>query len=144
MRRLTVRTVATQEQKDAAKAKRQKMQSLCRQLEAMSPEQRAEFSAKLPYIATVEGRALSMHNTALCYWQGFRGDGIVGGFQQWKRNGRCVRKGQHGFSIWVPIGRKTKEADGESTTEGTGFILATMFDLSQTCEIGAEELEAVA
>ena len=131
---------ATQDQKDAAKARRQNMQTLCRQLAAMSPEQRAEFTAKLPCIYTVEGKALSVHNTAMCYWQGFRGDGIVGGFQQWRRNGRYVRKGQHGFSIWIPCAKgKNRDAEDAEGTGGTFFILGTVFDLSQTCEIGAKE-----
>lgn len=81
-------------------------------------------------IATVEGRVLSLHNTILVY---FQSNGttptVVGGYKQWLRAGRQVRKGEHGRMIWFPAGQK--DEDGE-IIECERFFTGTVFDISQT------------
>lgn len=67
---------------------------------------------------------------------------VLGGFRQWLTAGRAVRKGQSGLGIWVPIGpKRTDEATGEKSTDKQGFILGTVFDISQTQEIETHTLE---
>ena len=82
-------------------------------------------------IATVEGRTLSLHNTILVYLQSNgRTPTVIGGFQQWRKAGRTVSKGQHGFTIWFPVGEKNQETD--DITAPDTFFTATVFDISQT------------
>ena len=82
-------------------------------------------------IATVEGRTLSLHNTILVYLQA-NGHlpSIVGGYQQWKKAGKQVRKGEHGFIIWFPVGTKDKDT-GDLIDSPDTFYTATVFDISQ-------------
>jgi hypothetical protein len=101
----------------------------------MSDEQRAAMAAQMSAVVTVEGRALSLHNSCLVACQ--KPDAtVLGGFGQWIKAGRCVRKGEHGLMIWAPTMRRTNEpspdAEQESTTRRAGFIMVTVFDVSQT------------
>ncbi len=130
------RRQATPEQKAAAAAKRDKIRAFCKQVADMSPEAREEMAKRLPLINTA-GHPLSRTNCILIMMQGGGGATVVGGFNKWLAAGRCVAKGQHGFSIWVPVGPKSKTEDGETVTEKTGFVLGTVFDISQTVEIGS-------
>jgi hypothetical protein len=62
---------------------------------------------------------------------------MVGGFQHWKAHGRSVKKGEHSLMIWDPTGGKEeleelKEATDESKAKRAGFIMGTVFDVSQT------------
>ena len=90
---------------------------------------------------TIEGHVLSPTNQMLIAYQsiGQQSATVVGGFHQWLKAGRCVTKGQHGYAIWVPIGKKDK-ANGTNTDkpasndDKAGFILGTVFDISQTQE----------
>ena len=77
-------------------------------------------------------RTLSVHNQCLIAMQ-YANATIVGGFKQWLKAKRCVMKGQHGAVIWIPMGRKNKET-GE-LEEHTGFVLGSVFDVSQTAEV---------
>jgi antirestriction factor ArdC-like protein len=73
---------------------------------------------------------------------------LVGGFQQWRKTGRMVRRGEHGMMIWIP--RKGKKSDESGTAEPEGdvfslvdaaegtevstnkFFIGTVFDIAQT------------
>ena len=81
-------------------------------------------------IATAEGRTLSLHNTYLIYLQS---NGvtptIVGGYQQWRKAGKQVKKGEHGYTLWFPVG--VKDQNGE-LTEVVTYYTGTVFDISQT------------
>ena len=59
---------------------------------------------------------------------------IVGGFQQWKKVGKIVRNGEHGFLILVPSEQKDEnEIDNYiADDEDIKFYSATVFDISQT------------
>ena len=88
-------------------------------------------------VITCEGRTLSVKNTCLLFFQR-PGVSVVGGFRQWIRNGRVVRKGEHGASIWIPLGAKADDgtADGASGEPAElRFGTATVFDVTQTQEI---------
>lgn len=67
---------------------------------------------------------------------------VVAGFRQWIKAGRCVCKGEHGLTIWVPVGGKKavrieEQGSNESETQedGVSFVLGTVFDISQTREL---------
>ncbi len=124
---------ATPEQKAAAKAKREKFYQLVKMVGEMSEEQRAEMAARLP-VANCEGHPLSVFNNVLIASQ-FDNATIVGGFNQWKAAGRCVRKGEHGFAIFAP--RTQGKAEVEPTElakqpDHPSFIMVYVFDISQT------------
>lgn len=82
-------------------------------------------------LRTIESRPLSHFNSCLVMRQLPQAT-ILGGFRQWKGKGRSVRKGEHGATIFVPIGSKNDAGD---ITERTGFVFGTLFDISQTEEI---------
>lgn len=110
------------------------MYNLAREVSKLTPEQRIELSSKCLAVRLEDGAALSVGNQCLIARQ-IPDATIVGGFRQWLKAGRVVMKGQHGACIWVPCAFKDKTKDGEEvTTERRGFILGTVFDVSQTTE----------
>jgi antirestriction protein ArdC len=86
------------------------------------------MAAQMPYLVTVEGHALSIHNACLVALQ-LPSATILGGYRQWQAAGRQVRKGEHGLMIWAP--RMKKDAD-TGDEERAGFIPINLFDVSQT------------
>lgn len=128
----------TPEETAARDARRAKFAALVKQVGAMDPAARAVMFAKVPAVLTVEGKALSPLNGYLCALQSAGNSlSIVGGFRQWLRAGRCVRKGSHGLTIWVPLGAK-RNAEGEEG-DGVRFGTGTVFDISQTVELASQE-----
>lgn len=134
----------TAEQIAARDAKRAKFTALAKQVASMTDAQRAEILNQCGAVVTCEGRALSLKNTLVSVLQ-FPGVSMVGGFRQWLRCGRCVKKGEHGFSIWFPLGvgaseRAQSEAEGSAEAgSGQRFGTTTVFDVSQTCELAVEQ-----
>lgn len=133
----------TAEQAAARDERRGRMRAIAKQISAMSEEQRQALAARCP-VATIEGRTLSLHNQCMVATQ-LPSATVVGGFRQWITAGRAVRKGEHGLAIWVPIGKKTGENQpvdnhlSTSEAERPGFILGTVFDISQTQEIETQQ-----
>lgn len=131
----------TPEQEDAARERRNTFRALAGKIGRMTADERGALAASLPVIATVEGRTLSVFNQCLVASQCPTAT-LVGGFQQWIKAGRAVRKGEHGLAIWIPTMRQGKdEVSGEDETAETHFIMGTVFDVSQTGEI-AERVAA--
>lgn len=130
------RRTPTEAQKQAAADRREKIRKLAQTISGMSERDRANLVGG--GVATIEGHALSLFNQCLVLSQ--MSATVVGGFQQWRRAGRCVRKGEHGAAIWIPIGTITDEKTGKDRAK---FTLGTVFDISQTDPINAEA-EAVA
>ena len=65
---------------------------------------------------------------------------MVGGFRQWIKAGRAVRKGEHGMSILVPcMPGKDRADDDAAQNDSVRFIGGTVFDVSQTDAIEREE-----
>jgi len=93
-------------------------------------DQEKQALASRGLIATVEGRTLSLHNTIMVYLQS---NGtiptVVGGYQQWKRAGKQVKKGEHGMMIWFPVGQKDEETGDILSAER--YFTGTIFDISQ-------------
>lgn len=141
----------TSEQLAARDSRRAQFRNLCKQIAAMTPEARLAFAAKFPGIVTVDEHGLSPYNTCLVLMQSGGRATVVGGFRQWIKAGRAVTKGQHGFGIWVPIGQKASNDDTPASEDGAegegenrpGFIMGTVFDVSQTQEIETETAPAI-
>lgn len=93
-----------------------------------------------------EGRRLSEPNTVFLAFQSNLKFTVVAGFKQWMKHGRCVKKGQHGNFIFIPALNKSKKEDGSTEAEVEKFLVARVFDISQTFEIKENVLqeEAVA
>ena len=84
------------------KEKRQKLATLRKKLANLNDTERANIEAK-GLILTVEGRSLSLQNTILLYLQQPNGVAptVVGGYKQWQRAGKQVRKGEHSSMLWL-------------------------------------------
>ena len=115
---------------EAIEAKKAKMKQLAEQFAKMSEAERVELSNQLGSLRTIEGRPLSFKNSALLYFQK-KGVSIVGGFQQWKKAGRIVRKGEKALAIFCPASRKAEE--GQTPDDSSLFFFTgSVFDISQT------------
>ena len=125
----------TEAQKQAATEKRAKFRALCKQVAGMTDTERAALAERMPALVTCEGHALSAHNQILIAFQGGESCTILGGFHQWRKAGRCVKKGEHGFMIWVPSGLPKSEEAGNVEGADLHFLTAHLFDISQTEEV---------
>lgn len=140
------RKAPTEEQKQKAAERRERFRRLAKAVADMSDAQREELVARCGAIVTCEGRPLSIHNSCLVLTQ-LPTASMVGGFHQWIAAGRSVKKGESGLSIWVPTAGKrgeskpagdTPKGEGESDGARPGFVMGTVFDVSQTQEIEAK------
>ena len=122
----------TKEEKDAW---RSKMRALAKQIKQISPERQAELAGRIGTI-TAEGHRLSTFNTIFLAMQSGNGGFVqVGGYRQWQRVGRKVRKGESSIgSIFVPLGKKKDENGDIDDEEKTRFLTVPMFDVNQTEE----------
>ena len=137
----------TAQQKAAAAERRERFTALAKRVAEMSDDERAALVAHVGAVVTCEGRALSAHNSCLVLTQ-LPTASMVGGFRQWKAHGRSVRKGEHGLMIWVPTSRKENaeptagptQPAGDAPAEGegkrAGFVMGTVFDVTQTDPTG--------
>lgn len=138
------------EQIAARDARRLKFRGLVKQAASLTEEQKANWLGKVGCILTADGGMISgLRNTVLLYMQ-LGTPTIVGGFRQWLKHGRCVRKGEHGAMIWCPTGKRNEETTTSTTpapangSEPTGedsdthFIIGTVFDVSQTEPINGQ------
>ena len=132
----------TQEQKEQyRKEKKEKIIRIRKTLSEMTEKQRQAIADKFG-IVTVEGHSLTAHNQCFLVAQSELNFSIVGGYKQWQKAGRSVRKGEHGFYIFVPS--KTKEesensAEVSADDETPFFFTAVVFDISQTEAIAKSE-----
>lgn len=109
---------------------------LAKQLAAMDEAERNALSAQILQPVTIEGRAVSLKNTMLVFAQR-QGATVIGGFKQWLKAGRVVRKGEGALWIYAPSVRKVELDDGAEAEE-TRFRLVPVFDVSQTEELEQE------
>jgi hypothetical protein len=113
-------------------ARKAKVSELAKKLHDLSEDQKMELVASCGGISTIEGRTLSLNNTCLIL---FQADGtiptVVGGYRQWQREGRQVRKGERGSIIWVPSQAQSENEDEDPELR---FYTVTVFDISQTEE----------
>lgn len=131
----------TSEQLTERNRRREAFQQLCKKIKNLEVAERNAL-ARMVSIRNVKGHELSTTNQILIMWQGGKAATIVAGFKGWLKEKRVVMKGQHGYTIWIPTGAG-KQADlkdpsdtGESTGDSPrGFILGTVFDVTQTEEL---------
>lgn len=126
--------------------KKERIIKIRKSLSELSEEQRQAIADKFGVI-TVEGHLLTPYNQCFLVAQSEINFTVVGGFQQWKKAGRVVRKGEHGFLIFVPS--KTKQelvspqggdnSEMISDDEDVHFFTATVIDISQTEAIAKSE-----
>ena len=81
----------TAEQKQATAERRDRFKALIKKVAAMTPDERKALVATTPGIITVDRHTLSPVNSILIMMQNPEAT-IVGGFNQWIKNGRTVRK----------------------------------------------------
>lgn len=129
----------TEEQKRAAAERRERFRALAKQVSELPDDERAAIVDRCGAVVTCEGRALSFVNTLLVVTQR-PGASMVGGFAQWLKIGRAVRKGETGMGIWIPTMKGEKAEPAAETVDGAEgqdgprarFIMGTVFDVSQT------------
>jgi hypothetical protein len=138
----------TEQQLAARDERRARFGNLLKQLAELSDEERAARLQGFGFIKLSTKSAFSPVNSMLIAIQstGRAKPTILGGFAEWLKQGRAVRKGEHGYMIWIPIGAKQQEVqavdpNGELTTvmqeaSDVRFIIGTVFDISQTEEKG--------
>ena len=137
----TKRRQLTDDQIAARDARHARFSDIAKTIGAMTDAERASLAASI-MPTTVEGRPLSVHNACLIAVQ-YPTATLVGGFNQWIKAGRAVRKGEHGLMIWAPTKpRETTTETSESDTEHRNFIMVTVFDVSQTDPLVAARVAA--
>ena len=122
----------TAEQKQATAERRDRFKVLVKKVAAMTPDERKALVATTPGIITVDRHTLSPFNSILIMMQNPEAT-IVGGFNQWIKNGRTVRKGEHGFSIWIPLNKAG--AGTNDQPDELHFGSGTVFDITQTKDL---------
>ena len=126
--------------------RKEKFAAIVKKVADMSEAERDALAARIE-VVNVDGHTLSRRNQLLIALQLGCNSTIVGGFRQWIKQGRCVRKGQHGASILFPRHPAEKAMndaarDQEHTVEGKlMFLSGTVFDISQTDEIKDQTTE---
>lgn len=127
----------TDEQRAKTEARKARFRELVKHIASLDDSARVELASRMP-VVSVEGRGLSVHNQCLIAMQ-YPSATVVGGFAQWLKHGRAVRKGQSGMMIWVPITRKANAeaaaalgVNPDKQPDDTRFIMGTVFDVSQT------------
>lgn len=153
----STRKAPTEEQKAAAKERRAQIAKMMATIKAMPEEKRILLASRFG-IRNAEGRELSVYNQCLLIAQNDKVT-IVGGFSQWKKLGRSVKKGSRALAIWVPCSRKADSTGSAIVPHGVDpadldesfFVLGNVFDISQTeteseklAREGEETLEAAA
>ena len=128
----------TEEQKQKAAERRERMRAIAKQIAAMDEGERFALAMRCP-VVNIEGHSLSTFNQCMIGHQ-IPAATIVGGFRQWLKAGRAVRKGEHGAAIWVPISKGGEEMDPAKPT-GVRFVLGTVFDVSQTDEVCSDDMD---
>lgn len=132
-----MRKTLTPEQLAASAERKEKFKALQARLKEMSEGERAALAARVG-VVTIEGHAMSVKNSCLIWMQNPRAS-VVGGFAQWRKAGRAVRKGESGLMIWFPCTFKKKDESGAPIDgeEIGSFKTGYVFDLEQTEPIGA-------
>ncbi|MBM3711877.1 MAG: hypothetical protein FJW56_00345 [Actinobacteria bacterium] len=129
------------EKKVYREAKKQKIIALRKMLSQMSDDQRQALAEKFG-IVTVEGHPLTPYNQCFLVAQAPINFTIIGGFQQWRKSGRMVKKGEHGFLILVPsVPAKVQDVDNyilSNDDDDIKFFAGTVFDITQTEPLNKE------
>jgi hypothetical protein len=136
----------TPQQLAARDERRTHFRELVKQLAELSDEERAARLRGFGFIKLSTQAAYSPANSLLIAFQSANvaRPTILGGFAEWLKKGRAVRKGEHGYMIWIPMGAKKQEVQAVDTSgalttmlqeaSDVRFFIGTVFDISQTEE----------
>lgn len=114
-----------------------KIKELRSKLASLNQDQRNAI-AQRGIITNLDGHILSLHNTILVHLQASNfTPSVVAGFNQWIKQGKAVKRGEHGMMIFFPVGNKN---DDDQVISPTNFYTATVFDISQVMGIGAQPI----
>ncbi len=116
--------------------KKEKLAEIRTALKNLTEQERAKL-VQTTGVVTIEGRPLSEYNNLMIAVQNPHST-IVGGYQQWRKAGRQVMKGQSGMAIWIPSVKAKKDEQPSEETE-VNFFTATVFDITQTQEVGKDQ-----
>ena len=127
-------------QSPEAVARKERVRLLAETIAGMSEEEKQAYIDRVGVVARIgaEGRQLlSIPNMVMALYQR-EGVTLVGGYRQWAKMGRQVRKGEQSIKIFAPRAvTRVVEAEGESVSiGGVRFVLISVFDISQTDLIG--------
>ena len=136
---MQTRRAPTEEQKARAAERRAQFRILWKQVADMDEGERIRLASRAGIRSCEDGHEMSPTNQCLIMLQNPDAT-VVGGFRQWIRHGRKVRKGEHGISIWIPRfpgkGKEGQdEGDGDSKGAEVRFFSGTVFDVAQTSAI---------
>ena len=125
-----MKNLTEQEKLEYREKKKSRIQTIRKTLSDMTEEQRTQLIEKFGIVTTIEGHPLTAHNTCFLYAQTEKPVTIIGGFQQWRKAGRIVKKGEHSLLIFVPSqkGKEEQSADENDVF----FFTANVFDITQT------------
>lgn len=106
-----------------------KVGDFLRELTNRVDEARASAAMRAFMDIQAKFHSYSWNNSLLIFMQ--RPDATqVAGFHKWLELGRCVRKGEHGITIFAPCFKKVEEGGEEKSV--AYFKTTTVFDVSQT------------
>ena len=119
--------------------KKQKIQAIYQSVKDLTPEQKQSIILSM-LVKNPSNHLLSSNNMLLLNRQAairrmnitFT---IVGGFKQWLKHNRKVKKGKRGFYIAIPSKKENQESENN---DETFFFYKSVFDISQTEEIKEE------
>ena len=126
--------LSDEQRKEFREMKKVRIKEIRAKLANLSEEQRKAVAERFG-IVTVEGHPLTPHNQCFLVAQAELNFSVIGGYQQWRKAGRSVRKGEHGFLILVPAKQKQNDSGIDNylmDDEDVRFYSATVFDISQT------------
>lgn len=143
--------VITEAKKAEAKSRREKLRKFAKAIAELSDGDRATLASKMGGVTTIEGHALSLRNQCLLALQQ-KGDTpvtVVGGFRQWIKAGRVVKKGESAYWLRCPCEPKAgAEQDEDEDDDGKKsriyFTFGAFFDVSQTDELTEEDKKKIA
>ena len=126
-----MKNLTEQQKLEYRELKKSRIQTIRKTLSDMTEEQRTQLIEKFGIVTTIEGHPLTAHNTCFLYAQTEKPVTIIGGFQQWRKAGRVVKKGEHSLLIFVPS-QKSNEGKEAAGDDDVFFFTANVFDITQT------------
>jgi len=131
---LTIEQIAKRDERRA------KFRALWKTIAALTDVERVALSHKYGF-RKLDGSEFSVTNSCLLALQSPTGS-VFGGFRDWLKHGRAVRKGEHGSMIFFPIGTKSENPEtGAITTvmDEKRFGMGTVFEIGQTEPVEAAQ-----
>ncbi|MDP3147729.1 MAG: ArdC-like ssDNA-binding domain-containing protein [Ignavibacteria bacterium] len=126
-----MKNLTEQQKLEYREKKKSRIQTIRKTLSEMTEEQRTQLIEKFGIVTTIEGHPLTAHNTCFLYAQTEKPVTIIGGFQQWLKAGRIVKKGEKSLLIFVPS-QKSNEGNEAAGDDDVFFFTANVFDITQT------------